>query len=40
MILAGEKLTKGDDGWLTAIDKIYCHNSVRLISAKYCSDAK
>ena len=40
MILAGEKLTKGDDGWLTAIDKIYRHNSVRLISAKYCSNAK
>ena len=36
----GQKRTKSDDGWLTAIDKIYRCNSVGLISAKYCSDAK
>jgi hypothetical protein len=29
-----------DGGWLTAIDRFYCRNSVGLISAKYCSDAK
>jgi hypothetical protein len=41
MILAGEKTDEeSDDGWLTAIDKIYSCNSVGLISAKYCSDAK
>ena len=36
----GQKRTKSDDGWLTAIDKIYHRNLVGLISAKYCSDAK
>ena len=35
-----KKLTKSDDGWLTAIDKIYPRNSVGLISAKYRSDVK
>ncbi len=40
MILAGEKRTKSDDGWLTAINKIYHRNFVGLISAKNCSDAK
>ena len=40
MILVGEKQMKSDDGWLMAIDKIYRRNSVGLISAKYCSDAK
>ncbi len=40
MMLAGEKRTKSDDGWLTAIDKIYRCNLVGLISAKYRSDAK
>jgi hypothetical protein len=29
-----------DGGWLKAIDRFYCRNSVGLISAKYCSDAK
>ena len=33
MILAGEKPTKSDDGWLTVIDKIYPRNLVGLISA-------
>ena len=36
----GQKRTKSDDGWLTAIDKFYHNNSVGLISAKYRSDAK
>ncbi len=44
MILEGEKTDKEwwmVDGWrLTAIDRCYCRNSVGLISAKYCSDAK
>jgi hypothetical protein len=39
-VLAGEKPMMSDDGWLTAIDKIYRCNLVRLISAKNCSDAK
>ena len=40
MILAGEKLMKSDDGWLTVIDNTYHCNLVGLISAKYCSIAK
>ncbi len=36
----GQKRMKSDDGWLTAIDKIYHRNLLGLISAKYCSNAK
>ena len=34
------KRTKSDNGWLLVIDKIYHHNSIELISAKYRSNAK
>ena len=36
----GQKGTKSDDVWLTAIVKIYHRNLVGLISAKHCSNAK
>ena len=36
----GQKRTNSDDGWLTAVDKIYRLNLVGLVSAKYRSNAK